>query len=136
MGVPLVCLVELNGFLVQVKARLPRAAKQIKNMREVEYILQPLEEKSKVMGATLAQGNSIILDLTDQYGPNGDFPLLYLDQLTDYLPEIVVPRKGGSAFSVRPQLLFYNINGRVMGGSLDSSKNSKLQTDILNIISQ
>ena len=49
-------------------------------------MLKSLEERTKILNATLTKGNCKIYDLSDFYGTNGDLPLLYFDHLNEYLP--------------------------------------------------
>ena len=88
LGVPLTCIVEYHGLVAQVKAKIPPNAKEIKNVKDIDYVLQPLENVCKILLQTFysSRNKCQFYDLSEEYGSNGELPLIYVDNLFEYLP--------------------------------------------------
>lgn len=84
VGVPLACLVEFENIVALVKANFPENVETLSYNASIKDELHELERYTRVKNRVLEY--CTILELNKFYEPNSRRPLLYLENLADYLP--------------------------------------------------
>jgi hypothetical protein len=86
LNVPLACLIEWQGVVGLVKAGFPSQIKQVTLSKALPDI-GDVERYTRVSNNILEKAT--LLDLTDAYGHNGENNLIFVDNLSEYLPNHV-----------------------------------------------